>query len=80
MNLLEKLPTLVEDVNNPNFFSQLQMFLRDLFQDENFYVKEAGYYNNGYVGVVYYGKKTGRVEELLEFAKNQSSHWACQTD
>lgn len=80
MNLLEKLPTLIEDIDNPNSFPQLQMFLRELFQDEGFFVKEAGYYNNGYVGVVYYGEKTSKVEELLEFAKNQSSHWARQTD
>lgn len=80
MNLLEKLPTLIEDVDNPNLFPQLQILLRDLFQNENIWVKEAGYYNNGYVGVVYHGKKTSRVEELLEFAKSQSSHWASQTD
>jgi len=78
MNLLEKIPTLIEDIDNSDFFPQLQVFLRELFRNENIHVKEAGYYNNGYVAVIYYGNKTSEVEDL--FAKSQSSRWASHTD
>ena len=80
MNMFEKLPALVEDVADYHSFPVMERFLREVFQDENFYVKEAGYYNNGYVGVVYYGEQTEKVEKLFRFAKEQSSQWSMMTD
>lgn len=80
MNLLEKLPTLITDVDNPRSFPQMEEFLREIFQDSNFHVKEAGYYNNAFVGVVYYGEKTEEVDSFFKLAKKHSVGWSQATD
>lgn len=80
MNPLKKLPTIIEDVASYHYFKHMEAFLREVFGDENFHVEEAGFYNNAYVGVVYYGEKTKEAEVLFKQIKSESAKWSLMTD